>query len=249
MRTRATMPDVTAFVAHLRVYEPLAAFDRDERRHWDAYVRAGNIPTVQGGMAMEQVASVRAVLGRVPGMMPVVGEHAFVTEVDGVTLVCPWRTRIRACEAIGDFRDPLPDELADMFVPRAAAEMAEDEIEQWRIGHPDLHIHIISSTWQVPLRWFILVEAEEREVCLGAPAAGTTRVTGRSLVYRTAMSRARRRTAKALAVLRRTLDDGLVTAGGGGMGRWLEGVPPRSVGGAGHGGAGAPPGRPRAQEG
>jgi hypothetical protein len=223
------MPDVTAFAAHLRVYEPLAAFERDERRQWESYLRAGNIPTVQGGMAMEQAASVRAVLGRVPGVMPVVGEHAFVTEVDGVTLLCPWRTRLRACEAIGDFRDPLPEELADMFVPRAVAEVAEDELEQWRLEHPDLHTHILTSTWQVPLRWFVLVEAEEREISLGTPAEGITRVTGRSLVYRTAMSRARRRTARALAVLRRTLDDGIVTAGVEDLGRWLEEFHPRSL--------------------
>jgi hypothetical protein len=220
---------VTAFAAHLRVYEPLAAFEPDERRHWEQYVRAGNIPTVQGGMAMEQAAAVRAVLGRVPAIMPVVGEHAFVTEVDGVTLLCPWRTRVRACEALGDFRDPLPDELADMFVPRVAAEIAEDELEQWRLEHPDLHTHILSSTWQVPLRWFLLVEPEEREVSLGASTDGFTRVTGRSLVYRTAMSRARRRTARALAVLRRTIDDGMVTAGVEDMGRWLEEFHPRSL--------------------
>ena len=220
---------MTAFAAHLRVYEPLAAFEGEERRHWEAYLRAGNIPSVQGGMAMEQHAAVRAVVGRVPAVMPVVGEHAFVTEVDGVTLLCPWRTRIRACEAIGDFRDPLPDELADMFVSRTAAEVAEDELEQWRVEHPDLHTHIVSSTWQVPLRWFVLVEADEREVSLGTAAAGTTRVTGRSLVYRTAMSRARRRTARALAVLRRTLDDGMITAGVEDLGRWLEEFHPRSL--------------------
>jgi hypothetical protein len=220
---------VTAFAAHLRVYEPLAAFDGEERRHWESYLRAGNIPSVAGGMAMEQHAAVHAVLGRVPSVMPVVGEHAFVTEVDGVTLLCPWRTRIRACEALGDFRDPLPDELADMFVPRAAAEAAEDELEQWRVAHPALRTHIQSSTWQVPLRWFVLVEADEREVALGSPAQGTTRVTGRSLVYRTAMSRARRRTAKALAVLRRTMEDGLVTAGMEDLGRWLEEFHPRSM--------------------
>jgi hypothetical protein len=223
------MPDVTAFAAHLRVYEPLAAFDREERRHWESYLRAGNIPSVQGGMAMEAAAAVRAVVGRVPGVMPVVGEHAFVTEVDGVTLLCPWRTRMRACEAIGDFRDPLPEELADMFLPRVVAEVAEDELERWRVENPDLHTHIQTSTWQVPLRWFILVEADEREVALGTAAAGTTRVSGRSLVYRTAMSRARRRTARALAVLRRTLDDGLVTAGVEDLGRWLEEFHPRSL--------------------
>lgn len=220
---------MTAFAAHLRVYEPLAAFEGEERRHWESYLRAGNIPTVQGGMAMEHSAALRAVVGRGPSGMPVVGEHAFVAEVDGVTLLCPWRTRVRACEALGDFRDPLPEELADMFVPRALAEVSEDELEQWRVEHPALHTHIVSSTWQVPLRWFILVEAEEREVSLGSPAAGTTRVTGRSLVYRTAMSRARRRAARALAVLRRTVDDGMVTAGVEDLGRWLEEFHPRSL--------------------
>ena len=222
-----------AYAAHLRVYEPLAAFEGEERRRWDAYVRAGNIPSVAGGMQMEHAAGVRALIGRPPGVIPVVGEHAFVTESDGVTLVCPWRTRVRAWEGSGDFRDELPDELADTFIARAVAEAAEEDLERWRVQHPTLHTHILTSTWQVPLRWFVLVDAEEREVSLGTPGPagppGTTRVTGRSLVYRTAMSRARRRTARALAVLRRTVEDGLVTAGVEDLGRWLEEFHPRSL--------------------
>ena len=221
--------EVTAYAAHLRVYEPLAAFEGEERRRWEQYLKAGNVPSVAGGMEMEHVAGVRALVGRPPRGLPVVGEHAFVTEVDGVTLLCPWRTRIRACEASGDFRDVLPDELADAFIPRAVAEAAEDELEQWRLAHPDLHTHILTSTWQVPLRWFVLVEAEERAVSLGSPGIGITRVSGRSLTYRTPMSRARRRTARALAVLRRTIDDGHVTAGVEDLGRWLEEFHPRSL--------------------
>ena len=220
---------VTAYAAHLRVYEPLAAFEGEERRRWEQYLRAGNVPSVAGGMEMEHVAGVRALVGRPPAVMPVVGDHAFVTEVDGVTLLCPWRTRIRACEASGDFRDVLPDELADAFIPRLAAEVAEDELEQWRVEHPELHTHILSSTWQVPLRWFLLVEQEERTFSLGTAGAGTTRVSGRSLVYRTPMSRARRRVARALAVLRRTMDDGQIAAGVEDLGRWLEEFHPRSL--------------------
>jgi hypothetical protein len=227
------MRDVTAYAAHLRVYEPLAAFEGEERRRWDAYVRAGNIPSVSGGLEMEHLAGVSALVGRPPALLPALGEHAFVTEVDGVTLVCPWRTRVRAYEASGDFRELLPDELADAFIPRPIAERAEDELESWRLEHPDLHTHILSSPWQVPLRWFLLVETDERSVSLGAAAtgrsSGTTRVTGRSLVYRTAMSRARRRTARALAVLRRTVEDGAVTAAVEDLGRWLEEFHPRSL--------------------
>ena len=227
------MPDVTAYAAHLRVYEPLAAFEGEERRRWEQYVRAGNIPSVAGGLEMEHLAGVRALVGRPPALLPVLGEHAFVTEVDGVTLICPWRTRVRAYEASGDFRDLLPDELADAFIPRQVAELAEDELEAWRLEYPDLHTHILSSPWQVPLRWFVLVETDERSVSLGevatGRASGTTRVTGRSLVYRTAMSRARRRTARALAVLRRTVEDGAVTAAVEDLGRWLEEFHPRSL--------------------
>ena len=43
------------------------------------------------------------------------------------------------------------------------------------------------------------------------------------------MSRARRRTARALAVLRRTVDDGAVTQGVEELARWLEEFHPRSV--------------------
>ena len=220
---------MTAYAAHLRVYEPLAAFEGLERRRWEAYLKAGNIPSVSGGLEMEHAAGIRALIGRPPTMMPVIGEHAFVTDVDGVTLLCPWRTRIRACEASGDFRELLPDELADTFLPRPVAEIAEDELEQWRIENPELHTHILTSTWQVPLRWFVLVEPDEREVALGVASAGTTRVTGRQLVYRTAMSRARRRTARALAVLRSTLEDSMVTAAVEDLGRWLEEFHPRSL--------------------
>ena len=224
-----------AYAAHLRVYEPVAAFEGEERRRWEQYLRAGNIPSVAGGLEMEHAAAVRALVGRPPACVPVIGEHAFVTEVDGVTLICPWRTRVRAWEGSGDFRDELPDELADSFIARPVAEAAEEELERWRVEHPDLHTHIVTSTWQVPLRWFVLVDADEREVSLGTAAAGkpgrpgTARLTGRSLVYRTAMSRARRRTARALAVLRRTVEDGLVTAGVEDLGRWLEEFHPRSL--------------------
>ncbi len=216
-------------MAHLRVYEPLAAFEGSERRRWEAYLQAGNIPSVAGGTEMEHAAGIRALIGRPPTYAPVLGEHAFVTEVDGVTLLCPWRTRLRSCEASGDFRELLPDELADVFIPRPVAEIAEDELEQWRLDNSDLHTHIQTCTWQVPLRWFVLVEPDERAWSVGSPTAGTTRVTGRSLVYRTAMSRARRRTARALAVLRATLEDSLVTAAVEDLGRWLEEFHPRSM--------------------
>lgn len=213
------------FTASLRVYEPLAAFDGGERERWQRLAASGEARSRADAARLEHEAGVRAVAGRVPRCIPDAPDSAWVLEVDGVTLVCPWRVRERSWEALVDFREGLPDELADAFVPRAVVDQAELAVEEWRTAAPDAKSHVLTSTWQVPLRWFVLVEAEERTVSLGEGAVRT----GRELVYRTAMSRARRRTARALAVLRRTVDDGAVTQGVEDLARWLEEFHPRSV--------------------
>ena len=224
---------MTAHAAFLRVYEPLAAFEGEQRRHWEAYVAQGRALSPSGGVAHERAAGLRALVGRPPQVLPPDEDHAFVTDVDGVTLVCPWRTRLRALEALEEFAEDLPDEVVAAFLPVALARAAGTELAGWRAADPALRISQRSSTWQVPLRWFVLVDAEEREVRLGRPSGGggapVDRLAARALVYRTPMSRARRRTARALSVLRRTVEDGSVAAAVEDLGRWLEEFHPRSL--------------------
>jgi hypothetical protein len=212
------------------LYEPLAAFDDDERAHWERYVAEGAPLPAAAGAALERAISLQAVVSRT---LPRVGEHAHVLEVDGVTLVSPWRTEVRAQEALLDFCADLPDVLADAFAPAALLEQAEVELDRWRAQRGTTTAHVRTCTWEVPLRWFVLVDPEEREVSLGEPVdtSGTVvgRRTGRSLVYRTAMSRARRRVARALAVLRTAVDESSVTEGVEDLGRWLEEFHPRSL--------------------
>lgn len=211
--------------AFLRVYEPLAAFEGDERRRWEAYL-AGHEPAgTAAGAALEHEASLQALVGLVPAVLPDLPEHAYVTEVDGMTLLCPWRTRLRALEALEEFLSDVPGALVAAWVPPALAGSVSDQLDAHRLAHPDERVPQLSCTWHVPLRWFVLVDAEEREVHLGPSGVRT----GRSLVYRTPMSRARRRVARALAVLRRTVEDGVVTAGVEDLGRWLEDFHPRSL--------------------
>jgi hypothetical protein len=216
------------FVASLRVYEPLAGFDGAEREHWERYAEEGAHFGTSAGLALERAASLAAVVGR---RLPVTGDHAFVLDVDGVTLVCPWRTPLRAQEALLDFCSELPDLLAEAFVPTALLEQAEVELDRWRAQSGGTTTHIRICTWQVPLRWFVLVDPEEREVSLGEPSegTGTLRRTGRRLVYRTPMSRARRRLARALAVVRTAVGDPAVSQGIEDLGRWLEEFHPRSL--------------------
>lgn len=231
--TSSGAPAVGVHAAFLRVYEPLAAFDGPARRRWEAYVAAGRAVAPAEGVARERAAALRAVAGRPPQVVPAVEDHAFVTEVDGVTLVCPWRTRLRALEAVEEFTADLPPEVVRAFLPLEAVRAAEDELEQERADRPAERTAQLTSAWHVPLRWFVLVDAEERQVRLGASGGGggtsVDRLAGRGLVYRTAMSRARRRTARALAVLRRTVEDGEVAAGLEDLGRWLEEFHPRSL--------------------
>jgi hypothetical protein len=224
---------VGVHTAFLRVYEPLAAFDGPARRHWEAYVAGGRAIAPAEGVVHERAAALRAVAAQPPGVVPAVEEHAFVTEVDGVTLLCPWRTRLRALEALDEFTAELPDEVVRAFLPLQAVRDAGEELERERATRPAERAAQLTSSWHVPVRWFVLVDAEERQVRLGTPGGGggtsVDRLAGRGLVYRTAMSRARRRTARALAVLRRSAEDGGATAGLEDLGRWLEEFHPRSL--------------------
>lgn len=224
------MTGVTVFAANLRVYEPLAAFEGAERAHWDRYVADGRPLSAQAGVALERAVALQALVSRT---LPEVGDHAHVVDVDGVRLVSPWRTGVRSQEALLDFCADLPDLVAEAFAPARLLESAEVGLDRWRAERGSTTTHVRTCTWQVPLRWFVLVDPEERVVTLGEPVdpagAPLGRRTGRALVYRTPMSRARRRVARALAVLRTAVDDPSVTEGVEDLGRWLEEFHPRSL--------------------
>jgi len=214
------------FVASLRVYEPLAGFDGPERDYWETYAADGAHFGTSAGAALERAAALAAVIGK---RLPETGEHAYVLDVDGVTLICPWRTGLRAQEALLDFCAELPDVLSEAFAPTELLERAEVELDRWRAENGSTTSHIRTCTWQVPLRWFVLVDPDEREISLGEAGTGTLRRTGRQLLYRTPMSRARRRLARALAVVRASVGDPTVSAGIEDLGRWLEEFHPRSL--------------------
>ncbi|HEU0130882.1 MAG TPA: hypothetical protein VFQ85_07830 [Mycobacteriales bacterium] len=208
---------MTAYTSYLRAYEPLAAFPPPERRRWERYLSERPAPGTALGARAEQRAAIVAAIG-VPAATEV--EHAFVHRAEGVTYVCPWRTQVRAWEAMAEFRRGMPDEIADAFFPKQAAEVAERELARWRSTEPELKSHILSETWQVPLRWFLPFEGEERRLTLDGD---------RSVSYLTTMSNARRRVARALAILRRTVEDRPVIEGVEELAHWLEEYHPRSL--------------------
>jgi hypothetical protein len=226
-----------AFAAHLRVYEPLGAFDEDARRRWTSYVDDAP-PSRSVLMALEHERALAAACA-VPPRLEVAAdaEHAYVRHLDGLNYVCPWRLQLRAWQALEDFRALLPDELAEAFLPPATLLGAEVEYDAWVTANPDVSPGIRSSTWSIPLPWFALFEPDERRLVLGERRAADAETHGalartgldRALVYVTAMSRARRRAARALHVVRRVFDDGPAIEALDELGRWLEEFHPHSL--------------------
>nr|WP_202456971.1 MULTISPECIES: hypothetical protein [unclassified Streptomyces] len=201
----------------MRVYEPLAAFPEPERGHWARYARRPDLPSCQD----ELRRSLAGLLPTPPVPVPVhESDDAFVAEVDGVLHVCPWRTRLRGWQAMEELAGQLPPTVLDAVLPPVLRRQTVADYEQWLARNPDARPWIRTSTWQVPLHWFVLVSDEERSHEKGEPPG---------LSYRTPMVQARRRVARGLRALRDALDEGPIIDGLVDVGRWLEEFHPRSL--------------------
>ncbi|MFF8403245.1 hypothetical protein ACF1AB_08000 [Streptomyces sp. NPDC014846] len=211
---------VVPYAAYLRVYEPLGAFPEPERGHWERYARRADRPSYQD----ELRRSLSDLLPTPPIAVPVhESADAFVAEVDGVTCVCPWRTRLRGWLALDELGEELPPPVLDAVLPPVVRRQAAQDYERWLARNPDARPWIRTATWQIPLNWFVLVGDEERRY-----DEGTAEVPP-MLRYRTPMVQARRRVARALRTLKETVEEGPLIDGLLDVGRWLEEFHPRSL--------------------
>jgi hypothetical protein len=213
------------FASYLRVYEPLTAFDRDRQVFWRRYAREGRaLGPVEG--PVKQRTAVLEALGAGWTRLPDLPDEAYVLEWGDSLLVCPWNLRLRVAEAALNARDGVPPVLADAFVPAVLAGQAKAIVEDWRSGakvleHGVPRVHEQVATWGVPLRWFVFVDLDEREIAL-SPGRRTLR-------YRTEISKARRRAHRGVSVLRKSLGDAPITEAVEEGTRWLEEFHPRSI--------------------
>ncbi|HEY0699963.1 MAG TPA: hypothetical protein VGD43_19395 [Micromonospora sp.] len=213
------------FASYLRIYEPLTAFDRDRQIFWRRYVKEGRAVAPQEGTARQRTTVIEA-LGAGWSRLPELPEEAYVLETDDTLLICPWNLRVRVAEAALSAREGVPPVLADAFVPPVLAGQAKAVVEDWRSGarvleHGVPRVHEQIATWGVPLRWFVFVAPQEREL--------TLRPDRRVLRYRTEISKARRRASRGLSVLRKSVGDAPITEAVEESARWLEEFHPRSV--------------------
>jgi hypothetical protein len=226
---------VVPYASYLRVYEPLAAFPEPEREYWKGYAASGERPTAQ-----DELRQALADLVPVPPIPVPVHEsrEAFVAVIDDVVHVCPWRTRLRAWQAVAELAEEWPAPVLDALLPPVVRRQAVADYERWRERNPDARPWIRSANWHVPVRWFVLFDDADRVFRpAGEPGSGpdSSGEDGRKrraapvLYYRTPMVQARRRVARGLRALREgmaqsALVDGLVD-----VGRWLEEFHPRSL--------------------
>lgn len=213
------------FAAYLRVYEPLTAFDRERQLYWRRYVKEGRAVAPLDG-PVRQRTQVLGALGAGWSRLPDLPDEAYVLETDETLLICPWNLRFRVAEAALSARDGVPPVLADAFVPPVLAGLARTVVEDLRNGANVLErgvprVHEMVSTWGIPLRWFVFVDQEERQL--------SARPGRRLLRYRTEISKARRRAHRAHSVLRKALGEVPITEAVEESARWLEEFHPRSL--------------------
>ncbi|MBD0669650.1 hypothetical protein [Streptomyces sp. CBMA156] len=242
------------YAAHLRVYEPLAAYPEAERAHWQAYAAehgpdaAEPVLPVAAAVLEQQREALAGLAARTPRALPErESGRAFLRVVDGVLYVCPWATRLRSWQALEELRTGAPAALLDTALPPVTRAAAEADRERWRAGHPDARPWILTSRWEVPVRWFLPFGDEDRcfvpDGGAGPPAgrggdgqegdgrSGAEDRAGRpaALFYLVPMAQARRRVARAFRALREAVPDGELVQGAERIGRWLEEFHPRSL--------------------
>jgi hypothetical protein len=178
--------------AFLRVFRPIEAFPDDERAEWERYIVAGGLPAPVRPIYREESLAGGGRLGLIAS---VDGDQADIRLVGGRYFVCPWRTRLRVLASIISLRESAPFEMADAFVPDADARRAARELARLKRREPSAVPSMLQSPWHVPIRWFVLVDDDERH--LVQTTAGDYR-----LYYWTPLAAAKQRAEHALQALR-----------------------------------------------
>jgi hypothetical protein len=212
---------VVPYVAYLRVYEPLSAFEESEAAHWASRARAEAAGTdTVATLLDEQKQSLTAVLqpNGLAAPSPFDDTAYLLRDGDDV-FVCPHDIRLRSWLALAELIDEIGDEQLRLLSP-GSLEHVNPDFMSWRSKHPDAVPHIRQQTWQVPPAWFLLVETGQAE---------TYRVGGRTSVrYRSPIAQSRRRMGNAFAVVRRAFPDEPVVDVLTDLGSWLESFHPHS---------------------
>jgi len=140
----------TPYVASLRIYEPLEAFEPAEQLRWKA------IPITSSTGFDEQSRAMRRLITAEPAALVADGAH--ILEFEEKRYVSPWSTAARSWAAMSTFKNSMPSSVVRYFIPSHIEEsiLINSELMEDKVPH------IISATWMIPPRWFSLFDPTER---------------------------------------------------------------------------------------
>lgn len=202
--------------AYLRVYQPIDSFSEQEKKRWMAYSEDGDDATSGGLRSWLVSASLPS-----SGLAGQLTEGCFVRRIDEKVFVCPWRTRLRMLAGLLAFRGSVPEEVADVFVPRDQAERAAHELAAMGETDPEIKSHILHANWHVPLRWFAAFDPSERVLIEDR--------RGLRVRYEAALADGQRRLARALEILEASAIDSAVVEAVRELSEWLEEFPGEGI--------------------
>jgi len=220
------------FVAYLRVYEPLSVLDAPLASKVEKALEEGPVPRSEVG-DRERELWLRSQLGRklLPGesfdvmtISPAEVPTSEAARVGPGPLVCPLDLRARSAAALVGFLATAPPILQDAALdlsPETVRARASSVMAELSAGA----VHVISTTWTVPLPWFALVDPAQRRVVLASAQDDPER----QVSWRVAMADARRRVARALKVVKGSLGEDGPAKILSDTGRWLEHFHPHSA--------------------
>ena len=199
----------TPYVASLRVYEPIDSFEAADQLRWSQI--AITSPTGWD----EQVRSLkRSITNEPPNLKP---DGAHVLEHEGKRYIAPWSTAARCWAALDDFKYTLPPSVIKFFIPQTI----EDSINSTIDIVEDKVSHILSSTWNIPPRWFALFSPDER-------LRGVNE-DGHFTISRTAISNAKSRCTFTHQAVLGAFGEGAVEGEVAELLDWLEIFDPKSI--------------------
>ena len=199
----------TPYVASLRVYEPIDSFEVVDQLRWSQI--AITSPTGWD----EQVRSLkRSITNEPPNLKP---DGAHVLDHEGKRYIAPWSTAARCWAALDDFKYTLPPSVIKFFIPQTI----EDSINSTIDIVEDKVSHILTSTWNIPPRWFALFSPDER-------LRGVNE-DGHFTISRTAISNAKSRCTFTHQAVLGAFGEGAVEGEVAELLAWLEIFDPKSI--------------------
>lgn len=220
----ATCHDATVrrpFVAYLRVYEPLPSFGDPPSQQLVDAVKKTRLTRAAAGEREENMwlkSQITSPVRLLPAELAngraspstttdvLVLDAAEVPERAGPgPLVCPLELRARSAAALVSFLGDAPPSLLASVLGASGvtAEIARSRASAALGQLTKAAVHVLSTTWTVPLPWFALVDPGSRRLELGDGQDDPRR----EVSWRVAMPDARQRVADARELVENTLGD------------------------------------------